>query len=142
MRGWVVPVTSRRVAELTTKCLTFEYDPQRPGQYEYADGAIIARLDCMDWLQKAGYPVDAFEDVHAGVTVKADSEGSSYLVGRLETLTKPTEDADVAVDQHEFWACSCPDFHFRQFPDLEEGESIEGVGECPHVKAVREGEIA
>lgn len=133
-------MASRRVAELTQTCLTLEYDPQRPGQYEYADGAIIARLECMDWLQRAGYPVDDFTDVHAGVTVKQDDEDSSYLVGRLETLKRPTEQADVAVDQYEFWACSCPDFHYRQFPDLDADEGIESVGECPHVVSVAEGQ--
>lgn len=129
-------MTSRRVAPLKDDCLQIEYNPQRPGQTEYSDGALIARLDCMDWLQKAGYPVDDFTELHTGVSVKTDSDDSGYLVGRIETLSKPVEDADVAVDQYSFWACSCPGFHYHRFPDLD-SESIEGVGECAHVERVR-----
>ncbi len=137
-------MTRREIASLEDDCLELAYDVDYAGtplsndaDKPAADGALILRLDCMRWMQEAAYPVENIMDVHTNVSVKHDDEDSAHVVCRIETLSRPLPEADAAADNYEFWACSCPGFHYHRFPKFDEGESIEAVGECTHIEAVR-----
>jgi len=138
-------MTRREIAPLQDDNLELAYDVDYAGEplssdadKPAADGALVIRLSCMRWLQEAGYPVEDITDIHQNVSVKADGEDSAHLVCKIETLSRPLPEADAAADGYTFWACSCPGFHYHRFPSLDEGESIEGVGECTHIETVRQ----
>lgn len=137
-------MTRRETAPLTDDHLELAYDVEYAGKplsndadKPAADGALVLRLACMRWLQEANYPVENITDIHQNVSVKRDGEDAAHVVCRIETLSRPIEDADVVEDGYEFWACSCKGFHYHKFPRLDEGESIESVGECTHIESVR-----
>lgn len=121
-------MTRRCTAELNDQCLDVRYDTELSGG--------VVTLECFGWLRDAGYPVEAMTDVQTAVSIKDDADDDGYLVACIETLAKPTEEADVVEDTFKFWACSCPGFHYHAFPDLD-AASITTVGECSHVEKVK-----
>lgn len=122
-------MTNRRTADLNDQCIAIRYDRELT--------ALVAQPTCLAWLRNAGYPVENVADVQTAVSVKADDDDDGYLVARVETLSRPTEEADAAEDGFEFWACSCPGFHYHAFPDDLDEEFITTVGECSHVTKVK-----
>jgi len=68
-------------------------------------------------------------------TVDSTSRDVSYLLGKIECLDKPFEDADVAADKVELWICSCPDFHFNQSDGVETGDRKPSeINKCKHIR--------
>lgn len=116
------------MASLNEQCLTVDYD--------IGLTALTLVPQCFEWMRDHGYPVEDVSDLHAGVSVKEDSDDEGYLVAKIDTLSRPTEEADIVEDGCSIWCCSCPGFHYHEFPDLAE-ESITNVGACSHIEKVR-----
>lgn len=69
-------------------------------------------------------------------TVDSESRDVSYLLGKVECLDVPFEDADVAEDRVELWVCSCPAYFFQESDGLETGERKPSeVGMCKHLRS-------
>lgn len=97
--------------------------------------SLCVNLDVFSYFYEFGYPVDEILEAHSAVNVKTDDENTGHLVVRIQTLSKPIDQADAAVDQIEKWACDCGSYQYHVSVDLEE-QSITDWGHCKHVKAV------
>jgi len=58
-----------------------------------------AELDVLSYLKTNGYPIDDTLEGHAVVSVKNQSENTGHLVLKIQTLTKPIDEADAIEDQ-------------------------------------------
>lgn len=122
--------------DLNTKCLTARFD--REYQTDTVGvGAVVVYPDFVKWLREAGFPIEDLSQMEMSVSEKSGGDNSAHLLFEVETLKRPVDEADAVEDEFSFRACSCPDFHFRKFPRVDEGESITSVGECSHIEAWR-----
>lgn len=64
--------------------------------------------------------------------VQSESSDKEYLVGRVECLTKPFEDADVSEDRTEIVVCSCDDWYFNRSAGIEVDKDPSTVQPCKH----------
>jgi len=82
-----------------------------------------------------GFPVDSVMEAHSAVSRKSGEANSGHIVAKVETLSKPLDRADVAVDSCTVWCCDCKGYQFHYSVDLEE-YSVTGWEACPHIEAV------
>lgn len=116
-------------AALDDDLLSIEYDREL--------SSLIVQPEFVNWMLDAGYAVENLSQLNESVSLKPGDDNSAHLLFNVETMSKPTEDADAVEDQFSFLACSCPGFHYHRFPDLSEGEPITAVGECSHIEKWR-----
>jgi hypothetical protein len=95
-------------------------------------------LDVWSYWYENGYPVESIVEAHSAVNQKPDAENTGHIVVLVETLSKPLNRADVAVDQAEVWACDCKGYAYHYSVDLEQ-HSVTEWGICPHIEAVNKG---
>jgi len=127
-------MSRRRVARLADECLSVTHEPTSDPY------AVQVRPECFEWMRDAGHPVESIENVYNGVSVKERQDNAGYLVMEIETLEYPIDIADAAEDGVTLWVCSCPDYHYRRFPNLSDGERPSEAGECSHIEKVRRKE--
>lgn len=92
-------------------------------------------LDVWNYWNSNGYPVESIVEAHTAVHKKTDDEDTAHVVLKVETLSKPIDEADVAVDTIEVYCCDCKGYQFHYSTDLEDNR-IASWGVCPHIEAV------
>jgi len=58
-----------------------------------------AELDVSSYLKTSGYPIDDIIEAYAVVSVKNQSENTGHIVLKIQTLSKPIDEADAVEDQ-------------------------------------------
>jgi hypothetical protein len=91
-------------------------------------------IEVFSYLYDNGYPVDDIEEAHAVVSEKKE-ENTGHIVLRIQTLTKPLNEADATTDQTTKWVCDCKAFQFHHSVDLEE-RYLSEWDSCKHINAV------
>jgi len=94
-----------------------------------------AELDVTSYLRTNGYPIDDIIEAYAVVSVKNQSENTGHLVLKIQTLSKPIDEADAVQDQTTKWICDCKDYQFNQSVDLEK-KRLADWGTCKHIREV------
>jgi len=94
-----------------------------------------AELDVFNYLRTNGYPIDDILEGHAVVSVKRQAENTGHLVLKIQTLSKPIDEADAIEDQTTEWVCDCKDYQFNQSVDLEK-KRLANWGMCKHIRGV------
>ena len=94
-----------------------------------------AELDVSSYLKTDGYPIDDIIEAYAVVSVKNQSENTGHLVLKIQTLTKPIDEADAVEDQTTKWICDCKDYQFNKWVDLEK-KRLADWGTCKHIREV------
>jgi len=92
-------------------------------------------IDVVSYLSTHGYPIDDILEAYAVVSVKTEIENSGHLVLKVQTLSKPIDEADAIDDQMIQWLCDCRDFQFNQSVDLDE-RKLREWGSCKHIQEV------
>jgi len=96
---------------------------------------LPVNLDIFSYFYTHGYPVESIKELHTAFHVKPDAEDTAHDVLKIETLNKPLDIADAAVDTHTMWVCDCKAFSYHVSVDLEE-QRITEWGHCKHIEAV------
>jgi len=92
-------------------------------------------IDVVSYLSTHGYPIDDILEAYAVVSVKTETENSGHLVIKVQTLSKPINEADAVDDQMIQWLCDCRDFQFNRSVDLEK-KRLADWGRCKHIREV------
>jgi len=132
-KGTLSPMTSRRVAELDDECLRVTHDPTSD---EFSINLVPVFFE---WLRDAGHPIENIKTVYNAVSLKDDGN-TGYVVCEVETLEYPIDLADASKDVVDVWCCSCPDWHYRRSPNLQDNERPSAAGECKHIQKVKRKE--
>lgn len=74
--------------------------------------------------------------------VGSESSDHAYLVSKVETLTVPFENADIAADTAEIILCSCDQHYYRCSAGLEVDMNPEEVQHCKHCRSAFRAEKA
>ena len=98
-------------------------------------------IDVVSYLSTHGYPIDDILEAHAVVSVKTEAENAGHLVIKVQTLSKPIDEADAVDDQMIQWLCDCRDFQFNRSVDLEE-RKLREWGSCKHIQEVSKSQRA
>jgi len=98
-------------------------------------------IDVVSYLSTHGYPIDDILEAHAVVSVKTETENSGHLVLKVQTLSKPIDEADAVNDQMTQWLCDCRDFQFNRSVDLDE-RKLREWGSCKHIQEVSKSQRA
>jgi hypothetical protein len=98
-------------------------------------------IDVVSYLSTHGYPIDDILEAYAVVSVKTETENSGHLVLKVQTLSKPIDEADAIDDQMIQWLCDCRDFQFNQSVDLDE-RKLREWGSCKHIQEVSKSQRA
>ena len=61
----------------------------------------------------------------------------AHLVKKLEVLTKPFEQADVAADTTTVWVCSCENFQYERWPSDGSIPDLETLPQCRHCNELK-----
>jgi len=93
---------------------------------------LSVNLDLFSYWATHGYPVDDIIEAYSVVNEKVGDENSSHVVLKVQTLSKPLDRADAAVDQTTLFVCDCRDYRFNLGVDLEQ-KSVTSWGQCKHV---------
>jgi len=97
----------------------------------------VLELDVFSYFYDHGFPVESIEEAHAVVNEKAEKENTAHLVVKIETLRKPLDIADLAIDGgFKMFACDCRAYQFHHSVDLED-KNITNWGECKHIDEVK-----
>jgi len=91
-------------------------------------------FDVWNYWNAHGYPIESIKEAHSVVHEKPNGENTAHVVVKVETLNKPLNRADVAVDTIDLWACDCGRFQFHESVDLEDYKLPEW-GNCHHIEA-------
>jgi len=94
-----------------------------------------AELDVCSYIKTNGYPVDDILEAYAVISVKKHTDNSGHLVLKIQTLSKPIDQADAVADQTVKWICDCKDYQFNKWVDLEKKE-LADWGSCKHIREV------
>lgn len=94
-----------------------------------------AELDVCSYIKTNGYPVDDILEAYAVISVKKDTDNAGHLVLKIQTLSKPIDQADAVVDQTVKWICDCKDYQFNKWVDLGKKE-LADWGSCKHIREV------
>jgi hypothetical protein len=81
-----------------------------------------------------GFPVEAINEAYSVINRKVDGENTAHVVLNVDTLSKPINRADVAVDQMTKWCCDCRDYQYNRGVDLTERTLTEWEP-CKHIQA-------
>jgi len=92
-------------------------------------------LDIFSYFYTHGFPVESIVEAHTAFHIKPDDGDTAHDVLKIETLSKPLDIADAAVDTHTMWVCDCKGFAYHYSVDLEE-QRITEWDVCPHIEAV------
>jgi hypothetical protein len=92
-------------------------------------------IDVVSYLSTYGYPIDDILEAYAVVSVKTEAENTGHLVIKVQTLSKPIDEADAVDDQMVQWLCDCRDFQFNRSVDLEK-KRLADWGRCKHIQEV------
>ena len=98
-------------------------------------------IDVVSYLSTHGYPIDDILEAHAVVSVRTEAENAGHLVIKVQTLSKPIDEADAVDDQMIQWLCDCRDFQFNRSVDLEE-RKLREWGSCKHIQEVSKSQRA
>ena len=98
------------------------------------DGPLF-ELEVFSYFYDNGYPIETIEEAYTVIHDKIEEENTSHIVLKVETLAKPLDVADVAVDKTEKWVCDCRDFQFNRSVDLTERYLSEWET-CQHIQAI------
>jgi len=98
-------------------------------------------IDVVSYLSTHGYPIDDILEAYAVVSVKTEAENTGHLVIKVQTLSKPIDEADAVDDQMVQWLCDCRDFQFNRSVDLEE-RKLREWGSCKHIQEVSKSQRA
>jgi len=98
-------------------------------------------IDVVSYLSTHGYPIDDILEAYAVVSVKTEAENSGHLVLKVQTLSKPIDEADAVDDQMIQWLCDCRDFQFNRSVDLDE-RKLREWGSCKHIQEVSKSQRA
>jgi len=115
--------------------------PLDTSQFLNADGDKPFELEVWSYWYDGGYPVESVVEAYTVIHEKTDDENTSHIVAKVETLSKPLDVADVAVDSTEKWVCDCKAYQFHHSVDLEK-RFLSEWDPCKHVKAVSREERA
>jgi len=93
------------------------------------DGRPVFEIQYITFLRENGFTIDGFNDPR--VIQSESDESKAYLVGKLETYTKPKDhpDLDVIEDQCEIVVCSCWSYRSNS-ADVTESKAPGGT--CKH----------
>jgi len=94
-----------------------------------------AELDVTSYLKTNGYPINDMIAAYAVVSVKNQTKDTGHLVLKIQTLSKPIDEADAIKDQTIKWICDCKDYQFNQSVDLEK-KRLADWGTCKHIREV------
>jgi len=68
--------------------------------------------------------------------VASGSQDHAYLVGKVNCLSVPFEDADVTEDTETVYLCSCDDHWFNRSKNFENGDKPPSdIGKCKHISS-------
>lgn len=124
---------------MTKEIVTAELDLE---QFANSDSQQLPiEFDVWSYWYEHGFPVDSVIEAHSAVSRKSNEENSGHVVAKVETLEKPLERADAAVDDTTVWCCDCKGYQFHYSVDLED-YSVTEWGACPHIEAVSKVEKA
>jgi len=98
-------------------------------------------IDVVSYLSTHGYPIDDILEAYAVVSVKTEAENAGHLVIKVQTLSKPIDEADAVDDQMVQWLCDCRDFQFNRSVDLGE-RKLREWGSCKHIQEVSKSQRA
>jgi hypothetical protein len=92
-------------------------------------------LEVWNYWAEHGYPVESIIEAYSAVHSKVDDKDTAHVVLKVETLSKPLDKADVAVDQTEIYCCDCKGYQYHYSVDLEDSSVVEWDS-CPHIEAI------
>jgi len=95
------------------------------------DGRPVFEIQYITFLRENGFTIDGFNDPR--VIQSESDESKAYLVGKVQTYTKPKDhpELDVIEDQCIIPVCSCWSFRSNS-SDVTEAE--EPGGSCKHCR--------
>jgi len=95
------------------------------------DGRPVFEIQYITFLRENGFTIDGFNDPR--VIQSESDESKAYLVGKLQTYTKPKDhpELDIIEDQCTIPVCSCWSFRSNS---VDVTESNEPGGSCKHVR--------
>jgi len=64
-----------------------------------------AELDVTSYLRTNGYPINDMIAAYAVVSAKNQTKDTGHLVLKIQTLSKPIDEADAIKDQTIKWIC-------------------------------------
>lgn len=99
------------------------------------DGETCLNLSVWSYWADHGYPVEAITGAWTVINDKVEDINTSHIVVKVETLEKPLDEADVAADGTELYACDCRDYQYNRSVDLQERYLTEW-DDCKHIRAV------
>lgn len=100
---------------------------------QYGEDSL--RFDVFSYFETYGYPIDGITEAYTATNVKQDDPNTGHIVAKIDTLAKPTDQADAIADQIELWVCDCGDYQYNQGVDLAENRITEW-GHCKHLESV------
>jgi len=108
---------------------------------QFVGDSPLFELEVFSYFYENGYPVESIEEAYTVIHEKTDDENTSHIVLKVETLSKPIDVADVAVDSVTKYCCDCKAYQFHHSVDLEE-RYLSEWGACKHIKSVSREEKA
>lgn len=125
--------TNRYAGRLGTMIHTAQLDLSQFGSDDDTHKPVW--LDVWNYWNTHGYPIESIVEAHTAIHKKPDDEDTSHVVLKVETLSKPLDEADVAADTIQKYACDCKGFEYHYSTDLAENRIAEW-GVCPHIESV------
>lgn len=98
------------------------------------EGEKLLELDVWSYWYNNGFPVEEILEAYSVVHEKPHDEDTAHIVVKVETLSRPIDEADIVADSTTVWACDCGRFAYHENVDLED-TSVTEWGHCHHIES-------